>query len=111
MSQVDIADLENMIQGYLNLIRTTRSNIENPAFVERQLASYQAVIDKHVKLRDELIATRDNAEQIIIDAKQRVRELKQQLLRLKRKRDIERLLALQAQVNALTNGEEVSDDD
>jgi len=102
--QQEITDLEKRMEAYKHLIRITRSDMsgENSAYVARTLKMHQDRIAFHLKEIQKIKHRCEHGPQIIEDAQAQLREMKQRLGVLKHKREIEKLILLQEQINKLT---------
>ena len=93
-TQEEIELLEREKSSWLNLIKVTRSERDNPAHYERSLAELDATIATLQKRRAELVDRHENADRIIVNAQQKAALCKKKITRLSKERDIDRMLDL-----------------
>jgi hypothetical protein len=95
--EVSIAEMRGTLSGILALIQITRSNISNPEMVERFIADREKTILKLQAEVNNLRASLDDGPSMIVTLQAQARKLKQRILLVQRKADIERLQKLAAQ--------------
>lgn len=97
----EIKQLEVRMKVFQNIINVARSNRDNEEFVNRTIADHERKIQWHQQQILTLQKTRNNADQIIEDAKQNLQRLRKTLNTLAHKRDIEKLTKLVEQMQQL----------
>lgn len=98
----EIKELEDQIERDKQLIRVTETNSSN-GFYDRKVEQLK---ERIAKLQDELdwiIDSHNRAPDIIRNARNNILKNRKKLKALKYKREIERLLRLQEQINELEN--------
>ncbi len=101
--QDEINDLEQRMAAYHHRIKITRSEIngENAGYVARTLKHHQDRITYHLQEIQKIKHRCEHGPEIIEECQQALKDMKHQLGLLKNKRQIEKLMELQAQINQM----------
>jgi hypothetical protein len=97
----DIRELESRAAALHNLIRVTRTNVNNQKFVNESILSHEQRIAWHQLMIQQLRDSIDNAPLIIERSQEQLRSIRKRINQLKHKRDVEKLLLIQEQINQL----------
>jgi chromosome segregation ATPase len=96
-----IADIESQKGAYLNLIQTTRTNVNNADFVNRAIEGHRKAILFNQQMIEQYQNSMQNAPDIIADAQKQIRVLNTTLELLRQKRNIDKLKALSTEIGEL----------
>lgn len=97
--------IEKSITHYRMVVRTTQSTLENDRFYNDSLAALDKSIAELTRQREALVHARENAPQIIADARAKISELAEKARRRRAQRDVERIIELQREINGLQREE------
>ena len=97
----EIKAVDGRINAYKNQIQVTRTNLTNTEFVERSIKKLEDSIAVMQKQVEALRASIENGPAIIDECKAQIQHLVKKRKLLLHKRDIDKMIELQAQLNRL----------